>query len=399
MTKKHAEGPGTRLVQAGRRPSPDPRFINPPVHHASTILFDGLEGLDAVSEIEPGDGLTYAVHGTPGTYALETALAEIEGGFRTRLCSAGAQALAGPLLAFLSAGDHLLVTDAVYGNTRQLATGMLARFGIAVDFYDPLIGAGIAELMRPQTRVVYTESPGSQTFEVQDLPAIADVAHAAGAIVMMDNTWASPLYFAPFEHGVDVSIQAVTKYVSGHGDLVMGAVTTTEALYPQLRDGWYNLGLSPSPDDSYLALRGLRTMHLRLARHWETGVALGSWLRDRAEVSEVVHPAMPHDPGHAIWARDFSGAGGLFGFWLDEGLSGRRAQEAFFGSLELFGIGFSWGSYQSMIMPVSPRRTASLWPRPGQPTGQMVRIHAGLEDLDDLTADLTQAFAAARTAA
>ncbi len=386
----------TRAVTAGRSPGPDRRFVNPPVYHASTILFDDIAALAATEGTRKGDAVTYAVHGTPGTYAFEEALAALEGGYRTRICSAGAQALSGPLLAYLSAGDHALIPDACYGNTRDIAMGLLPRFGIEVDYYDPLVGAGIADLMRPNTRVVYCESPGSQTFEVQDIPAIAEAAHARGAIVMLDNTWASPLYFKAFEHGVDVSIQAVTKYVAGHADLVMGAVTATEAAYPTLQEGWYHLGLSGSPDDTFLALRGLRTIHLRLPRHWETGVALGEWLRARDEVAEVLHPAMPHDPGHAIWARDFMGAGGLFAFWLTERLSGRDQQAAFFGALDLFGIGFSWGSFQSMIMPVRPRRTASAWPRPGQPKGQLVRIHAGLEDLDDLRADLDRAFAAAR---
>ncbi len=389
----------TRIVTGGRDPGPDPRFVNPPVYHASTILFEDAEALAETGRIPYGDGVTYAVHGTPGTFAFEEALCKLEGGFRTRLCATGAQALSGPLLAYLSQGEHVLIPDACYGNTRSLATGMLARFGISVEFYDPLIGGGIRELIRPETRVVFTESPGSQTFEVQDVPAIAEEAHRAGALVMMDNTWASPLYFKAFEHGVDVSIQAVTKYVAGHGDLVMGAVTTTEAAYPTLRRGWYNLGYSGAPDDTYLALRGLRTIHLRLPRHWETGLALGEWLRARPEVAEVIHPAMPHDPGHALWRRDFTGAGGLFAFFLEEGLSGEAAQRAFFRSVELFGIGFSWGSFQSMIMPVGPRRTASPWPRPGMPTGQLVRIFAGLEDPDDLKADLDRAFAAARAAA
>ncbi|GMG83007.1 cystathionine beta-lyase [Paralimibaculum aggregatum] len=388
----------TRAVRGGRSPGPDPRFVNPPVYHASTVLFEDLESLKGTAKLRYGDGVSYAVHGTPGTYAFEEALAELEGGHRTRICSAGAQALSGPLLACLAAGDHVLIPDAVYGNTRDFAAGMLARFGVSVEFYDPLIGGGIRALIRPETKVVYTESPGSQTFDVQDIPAIAEEAHKAGALVFMDNTWASPLYFKPFEHGVDVSIQAVTKYIAGHGDLVMGAVTATEAAYPQIQKGWYHLGLSGSPDDTYLALRGLRTIHVRLPRHWESGIALGDWLRARDEVEEVLHPAMPHDPGHAIWKRDFRGAGGLFAFWMAEGLSSAAQISAFCNRLELFGMGFSWGSYQSMLMPVNPRRTASPWPRPGQPKGQLVRVYAGLEDVDDLKADLDAAFAAARAA-
>jgi len=383
----------TRAVTAGRDPGPDRRFVNPPVYHASTVLFGGLDGLKAVGGIRAGDDVTYGVHGTPGTFALERALAEIEGGYRTRLCNSGAQALSGPLLSYLSAGDHVLIPDCCYGNTRDIANGLLARMGIAVEFYDPLIGGEIGALMRDETRLVFCESPGSQTFEVQDIPAIAEAAHRRGALVALDNTWASPLYFRAFDHGVDISIQALTKYVGGHGDLVMGAVTTTEAAYDRLQRGWYELGLSAAPDDAFLALRGLRTMPIRLERHWQNGLVLGDWLKGRAEVAEVRHPAMEHDPGHALWRRDFSGAGGLFAFTLAERLSGRAQQKAFFDGLSLFGIGFSWGSFQSMIMPVNPRRTATVWPKPGRPRGQTVRIYAGLEDPADLIEDLSAGFA------
>ena len=378
----------TRAVMAGRDPAPDPRFVNPPVYHASTILFDGVEDMRASGGGRPGDGLSYAVHGTPGTYALEQALAELEGGYRTRLCNTGAQALSGPLLSFLSAGEHVLIPDSCYGNTRQIADGLLARLGIAAEFYDPLIGAGIAGLMRPETRLVFTESPGSQTFEVQDVPAIAAAAHARGALVALDNTWAGPLYFRPFEHGVDISINALTKYVAGHADLVMGAVTVTEAAYDALQRGWYELGLSASPDDAYLALRGVRTMPLRMERHWASGLALADWLAGREEVAEVIHPAMPCDPGHALWARDFRGAGGLFAFTLRADLSERARVAAFVDGLARFGIGFSWGGFQSMIMPVTPRRSATPWPKPGREPGQTMRIFAGLEDPEDLIRDL-----------
>lgn len=383
----------TRLVTGGRTPAPDPRFVNPPVYHASTILFPDLTTMEREDAIRHGDAVSYPVHGTPGTFAFEAALCEIEGGHRTRLCNTGMQALTGALLSYLSAGDHCLVPDSCYGNVRSRSAKMLARMGIEVTFYDPLIGGEIRSLLRPNTRVVFAESPGSGTFEVQDIPAIAEEAHKVGAIVMHDNTWASPLYFKSFEHGVDVSIQAVTKYVAGHADLVMGAVTTTEAAYPQLQEGWEGLGASGSPDDCFLALRGLRTLHLRLPRHWETGVILGEWLRARPEVSEVLHPAMAHDPGHALWKRDFLGAGGLFGFWLDEGLSSRAQIEAFLGGLELFGIGFSWGGFQSMLVSTSPTRSVTPYPRPGQPKGQLMRLHAGLEDPGDLIADLEAGFA------
>ena len=388
----------TRAVKAGRDPGPDARFVNPPVYHASTILFEDLDAMKAVGRIRHGDGVTYGVHGTPGTYALEEAIARLDGGHRTRLCGTGAQALSGPMLSYLSAGDHALIPDCCYGNTRQLATGMLARLGIAAEFYDPLIGGGIRDLLRPETRLVWTESPGSQTFEVQDIPAIAEEAHRHGALVALDNTWASPLYFDAFGHGADIAIQAVTKYIGGHGDLVLGAVSATEAAYPALQQGWHNLGYGAAPDDAFLALRGLRTLPLRLRAHWENGLWVGDWLGSRPEVAEVIHPAMAHDPGHALWRRDFKGAGGLFAFTLDAGLSGCAQQRAFFDGLELFGMGFSWGGFESLIMPVNPRRTATPWPRPGRPRGQTVRIFIGLEDPDDLIADLAAGFERMRAA-
>lgn len=384
----------TKAVTAGRPPMRSGSTVSHPVHHASTIFFETLDELMAVGQTMKGDGLTYAVHGTETTYAFEAAVTAIEGGYRTRICSTGAQALSGALLSFLSAGDHALIPDCCYGNTRDIATGLLARLGIEASFYDPLIGGGIRDLIRPETRVVFTESPGSQTFDVQDVPAIAEEAKRRGCVVMMDNTWASPLYFKPFEHGVDISIQAVTKYIGGHADLVMGAVTATEEHYPALQKGWYELGLSGAPDDAFLALRGLRTLPLRLPRHWATGVRIGEWLMERAEVAEVIHPAMPHDPGHALWSRDFLGAAGLFAFVLREDLSSREHLRALVEGRHHFGMGFSWGGFESLILPQRPKRTASPWPRPGRPRGQLVRIHAGLEEPDDLIGDLAEGFAA-----
>jgi len=382
----------TKAVTAGRRPHENHGAVNPPVYHASTILSPTLDAMMALSRVEDADATTYGVHGTPGTFAFEEAMAVLEGGFRTRLCSTGLTACTAPLLCFLSAGDHLLVPDNCYGPTRRFANKMLKRMGVETTYYDPLIGGGIRELMRDNTRAVFTESPGSLTFEVQDIPAIAEEAHRRGAVVMMDNTWASPLYFKAFEHGVDVSIQAVTKYVGGHSDLVMGSVTTTEAAYPPIREGWKELGLSGSPDDTFLAMRGLRTLAARLPRHWESGLRVGEWLKGRPEVAEVLHPAMEHDPGHALWRRDFLGASSLFGFVLDEGLSSHAHLAALLDGLELHGMGASWGGFESLLIPRNPPRSATDWPRPGRPKGQLMRIHVGLEDPDDLIADLAAGF-------
>lgn len=383
----------TRATHAGRRPHDNHGVVNPPVYHASTILSPTLASLRAKSRIKPGDGTTYGVHGTPGTFAFEEAVAAVEGGFRTRLCSTGLIACTAPLLCFLSAGDHLLMVDSVYDPTRSFCDGMLARMGVEVTYYDPSVGGAIRDLIRPNTKVIYTESPGSLTFEVQDIPAIAEEAHKRGCTVMMDNTWASPLYFKPFEHGVDVSIQAVTKYISGHSDLVMGAVTATEAAYPAIRDGWRQIGLNGSPDDVFLAMRGIRTLAVRMPHHWRSGLQVAEWLAARPEVAEVLHPALPGDPGHALWKRDFLGASSLFGYVLKPEFSREEQLAALLDGLELFGMGSSWGGFESLMKPNNPPRTATPWPRPGRPEGQLMRIHVGLEDVDDLIADLGAGFA------
>jgi cystathionine beta-lyase len=383
----------TRATHAGRRPHDNHGVVNPPVYHASTILSPTLAAMRALDAVEDADGTTYGVHGTPGTFAFEEAVAALEGGFRTRLASTGLVACTAPLLCYLGAGDHLLMVDSCYGPTRRFCNKMLKRMGIATTFYDPLIGGAIRDLIRPETRVVFTESPGSLIFEVQDIPAIVAEAKARGCIVMMDNTWASPLYFKPLEHGVDVSINAVTKYVGGHSDLVMGAVTTTEEAYPQLREGWKQLGLNGSPDDAFLAMRGLRTLAVRMPQHWKNGLVLAEWLAGRPEIAEVLHPALPGAPGHDLWKRDFRGASSLFGYVLHPEFSSEEKLAALHDGLELFGMGASWGGFESLMKPVSVPHSAAPWPRPGRPEGQLIRIHVGLEDPEDLIADLDGAFA------
>lgn len=384
----------TKAVVTGRRPAENHGVVNPPVYHASTILYPTFDALIAGGKIPAGDGVTYGVHGTPGTFAFEEAVAALEGGFRTRLSSTGLTAVTAPLLAYLKTGDHLLVPDNCYGPTRHFADTMLTGLGIETTYYDPEVGGEIRALIRPNTKVVFVEAPGSWTFEMQDIPAIAEEAKKAGAVVMMDNTWASPLYFKPFEHGVDVSIQAVTKYISGHSDLVMGAVTATREAYPAIREVWKAMGLAASPDDVFLAMRGIRTIHTRLPRHWESGLKVGEWLMSRPEVAEVIHPAMEHDPGHALWKRDFVGASSLFAFTFTEGLSSDAHMSALLDSLEHYGMGYSWGGFESLLIPVYPekRRSATPWPKPGRPKGQTMRIHIGLEDPDELIDDLKAGF-------
>lgn len=379
--------PDTLLVHAGRDPSAQAGCVNPPVHHASTIVHPTVAAL-LDSGRRPYDGVTYGSFGVPITFALEDAVRALEGGFRTVAVRSGKAAIATALLGLLKSGDHALITDSVYGPTRAMATGMLAGFGVATTFYDPTIGARIADLMRPETRVVFVEAPGSLTFEMQDIPAIAAAAHARGAIVVMDNTWATPLHFKSFEHGVDVSLQAGTKYIGGHSDVMIGFVTTTEALHERVRIAATTLGGCPGPDDCYLALRGLRTLGVRLARHQAAGLALARWLAARPEVIRVLHPALPGDPGHDLWRRDFTGASGLFGVVLRP--VSNTAIAAMLEGLRHFALGYSWGGYESLMIPVFPEknRTATTW-NPGGPT---LRVHAGLEDPDDLIEDLEAGF-------
>lgn len=384
----------TRAVTAGRRPKENHGVVNPPVYHASTILFPTHDALVASRSIPSADGVTYGVHGTPGTYAFEEAVRALEGGFRTRLAVNGLLACTSPLLACLKSGDHLLMVDSVYGPTRRFCDSILKRYGVETTYYDPLIGGGIRDMIRPETRVIYMESPGSWTFEVQDIPAICEVARKHRVTTMLDNTWASPLYFKPFEHGVDISIQAATKYIVGHSDALMGAVTSTEEVYSVIRSGWADLGVSAAPDDVYLAMRGLRTIHVRLPRHWENGLKLAEWLSERPEVAEVIHPALPSDPGNALWRRDFLGASSLFGFILQPEFRGDACMSALLDKLEHFGMGFSWGGFESLLIPVYPERarTATSWPRQGRAEGQVMRIHIGLEDPGDLIDDLGHGF-------
>jgi cystathionine beta-lyase len=380
----------TRLVHAGRDPEGHEGAVSPPVYRASTILYPTMAAYEARRD-RKYTTFGYGLDGTPTTLALAEALAELSGAPRTLVLSSGLSAVTQSLTAFLRTGDHLLATDAIYGTTRVFCTEVLARFGVEVTFYDPLIGSEIARLMRPSTRVVYMESPGSQTFEVQDVPAIAAAAHQRGARVILDNTWATPLRFRAFEHGVDVEVQALTKFVAGHSDLLLGAVTTrTEELYRVVRDGASTFGDCPSPDLCYEALRGLRTLSVRLARHEASALHVAEWLSRRPEVSRVLHPALPDHPGHAVWKRDFQGASSLFGVLLGTGSD--AAVAAMVDGLRVFKIGASFGGFESLIVPVRPERTA----RPWREGGFLLRLHVGLEAVEDLIADLDAGFARLR---
>ena len=374
----------TRLVHAGREPARQHGFVNTPIYRGSTVIFPTMAALEANDQ-----AFTYGRLGTPTVRALEEAIAELEGGHRTLMTPSGLSAIATSLLAFLGAGDELLIVDSVYRPARRFCDNVLARLGVTVTYYDPLIGAGIEKLITNKTKVVFTESPGSQTFEVQDIPIIAEAAHAAGAVVVLDNTWATPLYFKPFAHGADVSIQAATKYIGGHADIMLGAITTSERTAAAIAKTHEDLGLCVGPEDVYLGLRGLRSLGVRLERHQRSGLELARWLAGRPEVARVIHPALPADPGHALWSRDFTGASGLFSIVLKP--VARTKLAAMVDGLSLFGMGYSWGGFESLILPFDPSayRTATKW----QAEGPALRLHAGLEDVEDLKADLEAGFA------
>jgi cystathionine beta-lyase len=377
----------TVLTHTGSDPHAHHGIVNPPVYHASTIVSPSLAEYRAIGKKRFQKGVyTYGRHGTPTQTALEEAIAALEGGERAVVVGSGVAAIDAAILAFVKSGDHVLMVDSVYGPIRRFCDTFLKRFGVEVTYYDPSIGDDIAALIRDTTRVVYTESPGSLTFEVQDIPAIAAAAHARKAVAICDNTWSGGVYFKPFAHGVDVSVQSATKYIGGHSDLMMGSIVTTEALWMRVRSSVADLGAASAPDDAYLALRGLRSIKVRLARHMETGLLLATWLKARPEVARVIHPALPGDRGHALWARDFTGASGLFGFELKP--VSEKALAAMVDGLELYGIGASWGGFESLILPAEPVRTATKW----SPAGPVLRVHAGLEDPDDLIADLERGF-------
>ena len=383
--------PETRLVTAGRDTKGQHGFVNPAVYHASTVLYPTAEDLAAHRS-----RYQYGRRGTPTSEALEQALAAIEGDgcAGVALLPSGLAAISTALLSVAGSGDHILVSDSVYRPTRNFCEGVFKRMGVATTYYDPLVGADIAKLFRPNTRAVFVEAPGSQSFEMQDIPAIAAVAHDKGAVVLMDNTWATPLYFRALDKGVDLSIQAGTKYIGGHSDIMFGCVSANAKTLPALKTIMQTMGLCVGPDDMYLALRGLRTMAVRLARHNELGLRVARWLESRPEVLRVLHPALESNPGYKIWRRDFSGACGLFSLVLKP--TSDKSVHAFLNELALFGMGFSWGGFESLVIlfDCSEYRTATKWV-PGGPT---LRIHVGLEDPDDLIADLERGFAALASA-
>ena len=375
--------PGTAVAHLGRNPREHLGAVNTPVYRASTILFESVAELEAAERGEY-PGMTYGLHGLPTVEDLQSAAASLEGGYAALAVPSGLAAITLALLCATRAGDHVLVTDSVYGPTRRFCDNQLKRFGIEIDYYDPLAGANIERQMRPNTRVVFVESPGSLSFEVQDVPAIAAIAHARDAQVLMDNTWATPIGFPAFARGVDISIHAGTKYIGGHSDVLNGLIVCNAAMYPRMHRLWTDMGVSASSDDCFLALRGLRTLAVRLRRHTDSALKIAHWLRERDEVHEVIFPALPGSRGHELWKRDFTGACGLFGVVLKP-VSKARV-DAMLDGMRLFRMGFSWGGFESLIIPAHPERTrtATRW----EAAGPYIRLHVGLEDVDDLIGDL-----------
>ncbi|WP_199086561.1 cystathionine beta-lyase [Bosea sp. ASV33] len=384
MAKADAShGPNTRLGHGGNDPMEYYGFVNPPVVRASTVLFP-----DARTLIAEDQKYNYGTHGTPTTDALCEAISGLEGAAGTVLVPSGLAAISVPMLTFLSAGDHVLITDSVYGPTRRFANEVLPRMGVSVEYFDPLLAADIARHLRPETRVVFLETPGSNTFDMQDIPAIAAVCRPKGIVTVVDNTWATPLYYRPLEQGVDIVIHAATKYLGGHSDVLMGTVSTNAQLWPKLYRGHMVLGMCVGSDDAYLILRGLRGLGRRLAVHQESTLAVARWLEGRDEVKRVYYPALESDPGHAIWKRDFSGAASLFSFSLRDGVDAHRLLDA----LSVFGLGYSYGGYESLAAKVN---LADRTLKRADAEDALIRLHIGLEDVEDLIADLERALISA----
>lgn len=377
----------TLIAHAGRDPHRNHGVVNPPVYHASTILKPTLAELEASRKPE-FDGYRYGRRGTPTSRSFEEAVAALYSADDAIAVSSGLAAICCAILSQVSAGDHILLADNVYFPTRKFAEGFLKRFGVSSSYFDPMNPEQLAQHILPETKIVYLEAPGTMSFEVCDVPKLAAIAHQHDATVIMDNTWATALYFDAMEHGVDIVVEAVTKYICGHSDIMMGTIASRNAHAGAIRDMVYMQGNCSGPDDLYLAQRGLRTMAVRLAQNGETALALAEWLQARPEVDRVLHPALPSCPGHDIWKRDFTGASGLFAFILKP--VSKTALAAFLDGLEFYGMGASWGGYESLILPGDPAaaRTATKW----DAQGQLLRIHAGLEDEADLIADLEAGF-------
>lgn len=380
----------TRLTQLGRNPDEQAGFVNSPIYRGSTVIYKTFADIE-----QKRARFSYGTAGTPTIANLEDSWSALAGAAGTVLSPSGLGAIALSLFATLKAGDHLLVPDCVYRPTRNFCNNTLKRFGVETTYYDPMIGAGIEELIMPETTVIFLECPGSQSFEIQDVPAINAVAKKHGIKTIIDNTWATPVFFRAHELGCDISLEAGTKYLGGHSDLLMGLVSANAETWPQLRATYDSMAMLAGPEDCFLALRGLRTMHLRLKEAEKRGLEMAAWLKQRPEVSRVLHPALPDCPGHEIWKRDFSGSSGLFSIVLD-GKYTKKGTTEMLEKMSIFSMGFSWGGFESLVIPFdcAEYRTATEW----KPGGLTLRLQIGLEDMDDLKTDLDEGFARLRAA-
>ena len=379
----------TKIVNAGRSKKWTGNVVNPPVERASTVVFDSIKEMKHATANRGNQVLFYGRRGTSTSFAFSDAMTELEGGAGCALYPSGTAAITNAILSFIQTGDHLLMVDTVYEPTRDFCDKVLTKLGVETTYYDPLIGEGIAALIQENTKVLFLESPGSITMEVQDVPTLARIAHEHDCIVMLDNTWASPINFQPFDHGVDVSIQAATKYVVGHSDVMLGTATATATHWPQLRENSYLMGQCTSPDDLYLAMRGIRTLGVRLKQHQENALIVARYIDAREDVDVVLHPAFKTCPGHEYFERDFLGSNGLFSFVFKQG--NQQALNAFLEGMKHFKMGYSWGGFESLVIGVNNvqgLRTATQWGY----KAPLVRLHIGLEDVEDLIDDLEQAF-------
>lgn len=382
-----SESKKTQLVNAGRSKKWTNGVVNPPIQRASTVVFDSVAEKNHATVNRANKTLFYGRRGTQTHFAFQEAMVEIEGGVGCALFPCGAAAIANSILSFVQTGDHILMVDTCYEPTRDFCEKIMKKMGIETTYYPPTIGEGIRTLIQPNTKVLFTESPGSITMEVQDIPTLARVAHEHDIIVMLDNTWAAGVNFSPFEHGVDISIQAATKYIVGHSDVMLGTAIANEKCWDQLREQSYLMGQCVSPDDAYLGLRGLRTLDVRLRQHAQNSLAIAHWLAEQPEVDHVRHPALETCPGHEFYQRDFTGGNGLFSFVLKS--SDAKATTALLDGMQHFSMGFSWGGFESLILANEPKSFDSLR-TVAHPhfAGTLIRVHIGLEDVDDLIADL-----------
>ncbi|MGI9318558.1 MAG: cystathionine beta-lyase [bacterium] len=385
LSPNHRFGIETRTVHNGRDPASQGGMINAPIYHGSTVVFPTLADLEQSRlDHDLKDKVVYGRLGNPSTFAFENAVADLENGYGSVSVSSGMAAVTTTILAFAGSGDHVLMVDSAYGPTRSFCDNYLNRMGVEVSYYDPMVGAGIEDLVKANTKLIFMESPGSITFEVQDVPEIVSVARKHNITTALDNSWATPLYYRPLDFGVNVSVTAGTKYIAGHADAMIGLITTDEESFYVVKRCRDLLGQSLAPDDVYLGTRGIRTLSVRVKQHEQQGLALAKWLQSHSEVLKIIHPAIQGCPGHAVWKRDFSGSSGLFSFIIKP--RSRHALANLLDHMELFSMGYSWGGYESLIVPQEPAksRTATTWENPGQ----LIRVHAGLENIEDLIADM-----------